>query len=143
MKKIGIYKITSPSGRVYIGQSTDIEHRFSRYKILKDCKKQPRLYASFLKYGTEKHKFEIICECDINEVNDKERYNQDLYNSSNKFGLNIRLTKSNDRSGTFTEETKLKMSIAKIGKKRSPEVCKAISEKMKQIAKERNVFYRY
>jgi hypothetical protein len=33
------------------------------------------------------------------------------------------------------------MSIAKIGKKRSPEVCKAISEKMKQIAKERNADY--
>ena len=33
------------------------------------------------------------------------------------------------------------MSIAKIGKKRSPEVCKAISEKMKLIARERNEDY--
>ena len=33
------------------------------------------------------------------------------------------------------------MSIAKIGKKRSPEVHKAISEKMKEIAKKRDSDY--
>jgi len=103
-----------------------------------DCKKQKKLYNSLLKHGIENHIFEIICECEIYELNDKERYYQDLYNSSNKFGLNIRLTKSNDRNGTFSEETKLKMSIAKIGKKRSPEVCKAISERMKITAANRS-----
>ena len=135
-----IYKITSPKNRVYIGQTINFKVRFNQYKRL-DCKKQKKLYNSLIKYGFESHKFEIICECDIEELNDKERYYQDLYNSSNKFGLNIRLTKSKDRNGTFSEETKLKMSIAKTGKKRSPEVCKAISEKMKLIAKERKVEY--
>ena len=135
-----IYKITSSKNRVYIGQTINFKVRFNQYKRL-DCKKQKKLYNSLLKYGIEKHKFEIICECDVNELNDKERYYQDLYNSTNKFGLNIRLTKSDDRKGTFSEETKLKMSIAKIGKKRSPEVRKAISEKMKQIAKERTEAY--
>ena len=28
---IGIYKITSPSGKVYIGQSIDIERRWKKY----------------------------------------------------------------------------------------------------------------
>ena len=135
-----IYKITSSKNRVYIGQTVNFKVRFNKYKRL-DCKNQRKLYNSLLKHGVEKHKFEIICECDVNDLNDKERYYQDLYNSTNKFGLNIRLTKSNDRKGTFSEETKLKMSIAKIGKKRSPEVCKAISEKMKLIARERNEDY--
>lgn len=29
---IGIYKITSPSNRIYIGQSIDIEARWKSYK---------------------------------------------------------------------------------------------------------------
>lgn len=135
-----IYKITSSKNRVYIGQTVNVKVRFNQYKRL-DCKKQQKLYNSLLKYGIEKHIFEIICECCIDELNDKERYYQDLYNSTNKFGLNIRLTKSNDRNGTFSDETKLKMSIAKIGKKRSPEVCKAISERMKEVSKKRKPDY--
>lgn len=60
MKKIaGIYKITSPSGRVYIGQSKDIDHRFYRYRTYQ-CKKQPRLYYSLMKYGSGSHTFEIV-----------------------------------------------------------------------------------
>ena len=55
---IGIYKITNPKGRVYIGQSLNINRRFATYKI-EACKGQTRLYASFKKYGVEKHKFEM------------------------------------------------------------------------------------
>ena len=55
---IGIYKITSPSGKVYVGQSVNIERRLKEYKILK-CKKQVKLYNSFIKYGFENHKIEI------------------------------------------------------------------------------------
>jgi hypothetical protein len=29
---IGIYKIINPNGRIYIGQSTNIEVRWSKYK---------------------------------------------------------------------------------------------------------------
>ena len=135
-----IYKITSIKNRVYIGQTINFKVRFNKYKRL-DCKNQKKLYNSLLKYGIEKHTFEIICECDINDLNDKERYYQDLYNSTSKFGLNIRLTKSTDRNGSFSDESKRKMAEAKIGKNRSPEVKKAISEKMKEIAKERSSDY--
>ena len=61
---IGIYKITSPSGKVYIGQSRNIENRFLQYKN-KHCRFQFRLYNSFNKYGVENHVFEIIEECEI------------------------------------------------------------------------------
>lgn len=135
-----IYKITSNKNRIYIGQTIDFKTRFSKYYRL-DCKNQKKLYNSLVKYGVENHTFEIIEECDVNDLNDKERYYQDLFNSTNKFGLNIRLTKSNDRAGSFSEESKNKMSKAKIGKKRSPEVKKAISEKMKEIAKQRTEDY--
>jgi len=46
---IGIYKITNPKGRVYIGQSINIEKRLSNYKKF-NCKSQPKLHLSFVKY---------------------------------------------------------------------------------------------
>lgn len=55
----GIYKITSPSGKIYTGQSTNIDKRISRYKSL-SCEKQVRLYNSLKKYGWDSHIFEII-----------------------------------------------------------------------------------
>lgn len=68
MKQIAIYKITSPSGSIYIGQSIDIKKRKNRYKNL-SCKVQPILYSSLLKYGWENHKFEILQE--FNEGTEK------------------------------------------------------------------------
>ena len=59
---VGIYKITSPSGRVYIGQSVNIEKRFLSYSKLLRCKTQIKLFRSFLKYGVINHIFETIEE---------------------------------------------------------------------------------
>jgi group I intron endonuclease len=105
---IGIYKITSPSKKVYIGQSIDLEKRILFYKRYL-CKSQTALNNSFLKYGVNKHKFEIICQCDISELNDKERYYQDLYQVIGNKGLNCILTKTNDRCGNHSDVTKIKM----------------------------------
>lgn len=58
-KLIGIYKITSPSGKIYIGQSANIKERISYYKNYR-CNRQPKLYASLKKYGFENHRIEII-----------------------------------------------------------------------------------
>ena len=84
---IGIYKITSPSGKIYIGQSIDIEKRFKGYKYSK-AKKQPVLNRSFLKYGVDKHIFEIVCECLKSELYELEAYYQKLYSANSKTGLN-------------------------------------------------------
>jgi len=43
---VGIYKIISPTNKIYIGQSTNIENRWIKYKCL-DCKVQIKLYRSF------------------------------------------------------------------------------------------------
>lgn len=61
---IGIYKISSPSGRVYIGQSWDINNRFRQYRQVKRICKQKALYSSFMKYGLSSHVFSIIIELD-------------------------------------------------------------------------------
>lgn len=127
---IGIYKITSPTERVYIGQAVNIEKRWRYYqKVL--CKGQVRLYNSFLKYGVENHVFEIIEECAEEDLNCKERYWQEYYNTV-ETGLNLRLTKTEDKSGKLSEETKKKIgesnSIALKGKNLSQETKNKIKE---------------
>lgn len=90
---IGIYKITSPKGKVYIGQSRNIKKRISFYKRFNDrLKPQYRLYASFCRYGVKSHIFEIIQTCDIEDLLILERFWQDYYNVLGSKGLNLVLT---------------------------------------------------
>lgn len=111
---IGIYKITNPNGKVYIGQTINIENRWNEYKSLSNSKSQIKIHNSLKKYGYKNHIFEIIEECDEKELNDRERYWQDYYNVIGKQGLNCRLTKTNDKSGSLSIETKLKLSNSHI-----------------------------
>ena len=56
-----IYKITSPSGKIYIGQTWNSSKRFSNYRKGK-CQSQPALNNSFKKYGADSHDIEVIHE---------------------------------------------------------------------------------
>ena len=89
MAIIGIYKITNPNGRIYIGRSFDIEDRLKYYKYLR-CKKQKLIYYSLLKYGYENHKIEIIAQGNYNKplLDELEKHFIRLYNTY-KFGLNL------------------------------------------------------
>ena len=101
---VGIYKITSPSGKIYIGQSVNILSRISKYKNAK-CITQPIILKSILKYGWENHLFEIVLECDKSELNEKERYYQELFNCIGRNGLNCMLTNTSTKTGKARQET--------------------------------------
>ena len=111
---IVIYKITSPSGKIYIGQTTNYSKRHNAYKNHK-CKGQPKLFASIEKYGFINHTIEIIKECQVEDLNYYERYYQEYYESVLD-GLNLRYTATTDKSGFMSEETKKKMSDSGKGK---------------------------
>jgi predicted acyltransferase (DUF342 family) len=49
---VGIYKIISPSGKIYIGQTSNWIKRVKKYSRV-DCKGQVKLYNSLKKYGFE------------------------------------------------------------------------------------------
>ena len=104
MKIIGIYKITSPSGRIYIGQTRNFKKRLREYKCLQSSTKQRRLYSSFLKYGIINHVFEFIEECLFEELNIFERKWQDYYDVTSKKGLNCTLTETNILPRFYTKE---------------------------------------
>jgi len=113
MEKCGIYKITSPNKKVYIGQSKDIEKRFKDYKLLR-CKNQKKLYNSLKKHGVEKCKFEILHQCEPEKLNELECYYIDLFQCfNNEYGLNL---KSGGSKCKFSEETKRKISESRKGK---------------------------
>lgn len=127
LKIIGIYKITSPSGKIYIGQSWNIKRRFARYKC-GDCKKQSAIYRSFLKHGTKNHTFEIICELseDITqEVLD--RYEVLYWQAYKDCGIKMLNSKDPGNGGKWTEEAKERIRGANnhnFGKKRTQEKTK-------------------
>jgi group I intron endonuclease len=58
---IGIYKLTSPSGKCYIGQSVNIKDRHYKYKIL-SCEDQLYLYNALCKYGWDAFGVEILAD---------------------------------------------------------------------------------
>lgn len=70
MAIIGIYKITSPTGRVYIGQSKDIEYRKYQYSVLQ-CRDQWKIYRSIRNHGFESHEFDILIEFDLENFSQK------------------------------------------------------------------------
>ena len=112
----GIYAIISPTGRVYIGQSVNIQKRFSNYiKLQSSVIAQTKLYRSLVKYGIENHIFQIMEECDIKILTDREGHWQDFFDSV-KNGLNCFRVKTTDKSGYMSEETKQRVSKNRKGK---------------------------
>ena len=118
MKIIGIYKITSPHNKIYIGQSIDCLKRKHYYKNLK-CKQQTKLYNSIKKYGWDKHYFEIVHQCSKDDLNELEIYYIELFQCfNNDFGLNLT---TGGNHPNYSDETKEKMRSMKIGTKHKPE----------------------
>lgn len=108
---VGIYKITSPSNRIYIGQSINIEKRYKIYKGNYD-NSQPKLYRSFQKYEFNNHTFEIIEECPESYLDELETWWKLFYNSVED-GLNCGYWDGG--GGPMSNEIKCKISKAKKG----------------------------
>lgn len=136
IKIVGIYKITSPSGRVYIGQSRNIKDRKRLYKYL-HCKGQPKIYNSIKKHGWDNHLFEIIhplpADIDQADLNNYEQVYLDAYREAGVKVLNVREAGSNGKpnpesskkmvetrrmrgSYIVSEETRKKYSESRKGK---------------------------
>lgn len=120
---IGIYKITNPKGKIYIGYSKNIEGRFEHYKRL-SCKKQRKLYNSLKKYGPTSHNFEVIEECNLVDLNKREIYWIKIFNSV-EMGLNLTY---GGEGNIPSLETRKRMSESHKGKNVSKEVGNKISK---------------
>ena len=74
-RKIGIYKITNLiNSKLYIGKSKDIENRYKKHltQLKHNNHINKHFQNSFNKYGEDNFLYEIIEECELNLLNDKE-----------------------------------------------------------------------
>lgn len=73
----GIYKYQNKlNGKIYIGQSQDIERRYQQH--IYDAKNRPErgcgVDLAIKKYGIENFDFEVIEECPTSQLDERERY---------------------------------------------------------------------
>ena len=100
---IGIYKITKKeNGKSYIGQSNNIQRRFLEHK----CKKDISIELAIQKYGVDAFTFEVLEECSLDELDSKEIYWIEYYNTYKGFGYNCSPGGGNNR-GENNGRTKL------------------------------------
>ena len=93
---IGIYKFTNKlTGESYIGQSRDIHKRYIQHKnrheicLHEDLPKEDTYFHSMLRhYGFHNFDFEVLEECEISELNEKEIYYIQKYNALYPNGYN-------------------------------------------------------
>lgn len=105
-----IYKITSPTGRVYIGQSYNVKDREYRYSKAK-CSGQPKIYNSIIKHGWESHRFEIICSGRYT-ITHLDKLEQDFIAAFESIKNGLNCSSGGNINSFHSKETLLKMSIS-------------------------------
>ena len=82
---IGIYKITKKeNGKSYIGQSNDIERRIKEHQYKTDL----AIELAIRKYGVDAFNYEVLEQCSLEELDAKEIYWIQYYNTFKGFGYN-------------------------------------------------------
>ena len=78
----GIYKVTNKiNGKVYIGQSVDIGKRWRQHMTAED---DNYFHKAIQKYGVENFEWEIIEKCKKKDLDEREIYWIEYYDSFNK-----------------------------------------------------------
>lgn len=87
---IGIYKITNKeTGKSYIGQSNDINRRIKEHQTVGKKSRIP-VDIAIQKYGKDNFLYEVIEECNIEELNQRETYWIQYFNTvNNGYNCNI------------------------------------------------------
>lgn len=89
--KMGIYKITNiETNECYIGQAVDIYKRWNQHckaGLGIDTPPGNKLYKAIQEYGLQNFTFEILLECNRDELNEKEKYFISLY-QADTYGYN-------------------------------------------------------
>lgn len=126
-----IYLITNKiNNKKYVGQTTKtMQIRFRRHCWKSEIRKNMPISLAIAKYGKENFTIEEICRCSSQtELNEKEIYYTNYYNSFSPNGYNL---KAGAGIGSMSEETKNKIRIANTGKKFSDETKRKLSESHK------------
>jgi len=119
-KICGIYKITNPEGKIYIGKSIDIFRRLLSHKN-PHKERVDRLASSLINFGWENHFYEIIFICEKADLNFYEWFFIKKYNSLDE-GLNYNCTPIHEEKDIY-EIVELSLKI------KNEQFCKSIKTK--------------
>lgn len=136
--KSGIYMWTSPSGKNYIGQATDLVRRYNQFLNFGNRYGGKKINDARSKYNNaDEWTYMVLERCSIDELDEREIYYIGLYDTMNngyncesggnenkvlsdEARLNIKLSKIGDKNPNFgshrTDKTKQKISEALKGK---------------------------
>lgn len=109
----GIYEIKNLlNNKRYIGQSQNIYIRVTKHiNLLKrNCHSNKHLQSAWNKYGEESFECNALEHCEKEQLNEKEEYWIDYYNSNNnECGYNIRINAFDNRGLKWSDEQRAKM----------------------------------
>lgn len=153
-----IYKYTSPSNKVYIGQTVHEKVRYRRHRRFYG--EGSLFHKAIEKYGFENFTYEVVASADTEDrevlqeqLNEWEKYYIKLYNSFGEGGYNLteggqgssgtkhtkeykdkmsERMKENNPAWNMTDEWRKNIGDSARGRKMSDEQKKKISERMKK-----------
>lgn len=135
-----IYKITSPTSRVYVGKTYDLRKRINAHKTAVRGGSAVILHSSIRKYGWDAHVLEVIEQVEDERLNEREMFwisELKTYCHENPMGMNMTLGGDGQRS-TWMHKTELRKRFSDRfsgagnpfhGKKHSEESKRIIGEK--------------
>lgn len=145
-----IYKITSPSGRLYVGKTYDLRKRINAYKCdVRKGNKNLKLHNSLRKYGWDAHILNVVEEVSDELLNEREMYWIDFYKTycyENPKGLNMTKGGDGQRSTWMHDFERRKRQSERFsgsggtfyGKTHTEETKKILSEKTRKWNLENN-----
>ena len=124
---IGIYIIkNAANGKVYIGQSVDVEYRIcNHFSCLKHNRHDNEHMQRSYNADPDAFSWELLCECKESELDEREiQYIKDYNSTDPQYGYNR--SYGGQQYHRATSETRRKMSESKKGKKFTEEHCRKI-----------------
>ena len=91
--RTGIYKITNIKNNMcYVGQAKDIANRWNQHckrGVGADTPTKNKIYPAMLEYGIENFTFEIIEDCELEKLGEREKFWQDYFKAK-EYGYSIK-----------------------------------------------------
>ena len=134
----GIYTITSPSGRLYIGSATNFRKRWSthRHALRAGTHHSEALQQAFNKYGAEGLVYAKIAFVARDDLIRREQEQIDSY--PREFLYNTNYIAASRAGVLHSSATRLKMSASQTGRKASQETLVKLSQAKFNVAKPSN-----
>ena len=130
----GIYQwVNKVNRKRYIGSGVDIERRRNQHvnALRRNAHRNDHFQAAFNQYGEDQFSFEVLRECEPDDLLMWEQVYVDCYDPADLYNINLEV----DRPPLCTGETRRKLSEARRGRVVTDETRRRMSEAHKGKAK--------